>query len=96
MPRWHSGKGLDFGVGGFQVRSPIPLKIRHVLGLLHVKSCVGVKRPPVGVVQKYPHRCGLPKKGARPGESRPTSMWRAGFIRYDTGIARTRAVLLKA
>ncbi|GBM94050.1 hypothetical protein AVEN_124551-1 [Araneus ventricosus] len=40
------------GVEKFQVRNPIPPKIRHVLGLLHVKPYVGVKRPPAGVVEK--------------------------------------------
>ncbi|GBM75169.1 hypothetical protein AVEN_99567-1 [Araneus ventricosus] len=35
------------------VRDPIVLKIRRVLGLLHAKSYVGVKRPPAGVVQKF-------------------------------------------
>ncbi|GBM26001.1 hypothetical protein AVEN_78913-1 [Araneus ventricosus] len=38
--------------GGFQVRNPIPQKIRRVWSLLHVKSYVGVKRPPAGVVRK--------------------------------------------
>ncbi|GBN90425.1 hypothetical protein AVEN_61885-1 [Araneus ventricosus] len=39
--------------GGFQFRKPIPLKIRRVLGLLHVKSYIGAKRPPAGVVRKF-------------------------------------------
>ncbi|GBL74734.1 Nephrin [Araneus ventricosus] len=44
---------------------------------MQVKS-VGAKCPPAGVVQKYPHWPGLPKKGVRPekdqrGESRPTN-----------------------
>ncbi|GBM54423.1 hypothetical protein AVEN_170847-1 [Araneus ventricosus] len=39
-----------------------------------------------GVVQNYPHWPGPPKKGARQGEdqrgeSRPTSMWKTGFIK---------------
>ncbi|GBM97121.1 hypothetical protein AVEN_30394-1 [Araneus ventricosus] len=42
-----------FGAGGFQVRDPIPLKFRHVWGLLHAKSYVVVKRPPVGVAWKF-------------------------------------------
>ncbi|GBM32620.1 hypothetical protein AVEN_8459-1 [Araneus ventricosus] len=33
----------------FQVQNPIPLKIRRVWGLLHVKSYVVAKRSPVGV-----------------------------------------------
>ncbi|GBO41812.1 hypothetical protein AVEN_41427-1, partial [Araneus ventricosus] len=37
-PRWPSGQ---VSAGGFQVRNPIPLKIRCVLDLLHVKSYVG-------------------------------------------------------
>ncbi|GBM33126.1 hypothetical protein AVEN_56760-1 [Araneus ventricosus] len=50
-----------------------------------LKSYVVAKRPPVSVAQKYPHWPGLLKKGVRPvedqrGESRPTSMWRTGFI----------------
>ncbi|GBM59746.1 hypothetical protein AVEN_110019-1 [Araneus ventricosus] len=32
-----------------RVRNPIPLKIRRVWSLLHAKSYVVVKRPPVGV-----------------------------------------------
>ncbi|GBN92918.1 hypothetical protein AVEN_143447-1 [Araneus ventricosus] len=41
------------GAGGLQVRNPIPLKIRRVCGLLHAKSYVVVKRPPVGVAWKF-------------------------------------------
>ncbi|GBM71092.1 hypothetical protein AVEN_146306-2-1, partial [Araneus ventricosus] len=33
--------------------NPIPLKIRHVWGLLHVKSYVVAKRLPVGVARKF-------------------------------------------
>ncbi|GBM26307.1 hypothetical protein AVEN_66538-1 [Araneus ventricosus] len=36
-----------------RVRNPIPLKIRRVLGLLHVKTYVKVKRPSAGVVRKF-------------------------------------------
>ncbi|GBM38627.1 hypothetical protein AVEN_37432-1 [Araneus ventricosus] len=46
-------QGLGFGAGGFQVRNPIPLKIRRVWGLLHAKSYVVAKRPPVGVSWKF-------------------------------------------
>ncbi|GBN21589.1 hypothetical protein AVEN_112388-1 [Araneus ventricosus] len=45
-PRWPNGRVLAWG---FQVRNTIPLKIRHVWDLLHVKSYVVAKRPPVGV-----------------------------------------------
>ncbi|GBM12961.1 hypothetical protein AVEN_164012-1 [Araneus ventricosus] len=40
---------------GFQVRNPIPLKIRRVLGLLYAKSYVkgGAKCPPLGVMRKF-------------------------------------------
>ncbi|GBM22913.1 hypothetical protein AVEN_136338-1 [Araneus ventricosus] len=38
-PRWP----IVLGVEGFEVPNPIPLKIRHVLSLLHVKSYVGVQ-----------------------------------------------------
>ncbi|GBO13563.1 hypothetical protein AVEN_186550-1 [Araneus ventricosus] len=66
------------GRGGLVIRSrlwvqnPILLK----LGLLHVKS-YGGQTFSVGVVQKYSHWLGLPKKGVRPvedqrGESRST------------------------
>ncbi|GBN08657.1 hypothetical protein AVEN_257547-1 [Araneus ventricosus] len=41
--------GLGFGAGGFQVRNPIPMKIH----LLHVKSYVVAKCPPVGVAWKF-------------------------------------------
>ncbi|GBM00488.1 hypothetical protein AVEN_111720-1 [Araneus ventricosus] len=40
-PRWRNGKDSALGSKGFQVRKLIPLKIRRVLGLLHVKSYVG-------------------------------------------------------
>ncbi|GBL83396.1 hypothetical protein AVEN_110700-1 [Araneus ventricosus] len=40
-PRWPSVKVSASGTGGFQVRNPIPLKIRRVWGLLYVKSYVG-------------------------------------------------------
>ncbi|GBM18459.1 hypothetical protein AVEN_66819-1 [Araneus ventricosus] len=49
-PRWPSGKVSTSGPEG---RNPIPLKIRRVWGLLHVKSYVVVKRPPVGVAWKF-------------------------------------------
>ncbi|GBM17205.1 hypothetical protein AVEN_47603-1 [Araneus ventricosus] len=49
-----------YRVGGFQIRNPIPLKIRRVLDLLHVKSYVGGKRPPAVVVQHNPPRRSLP------------------------------------
>ncbi|GBM18612.1 hypothetical protein AVEN_110279-1 [Araneus ventricosus] len=42
-------QGLDFGAGGFQVRNPIPLKIRRVWGLLHAESYVIANRPNVGL-----------------------------------------------
>ncbi|GBM56773.1 hypothetical protein AVEN_127117-1 [Araneus ventricosus] len=54
--RWSSGK---VSAGGFQARNPIPLKIRRVLGLLHVKSYVGAKLPPVVVVRKFGKWCHL-------------------------------------
>ncbi|GBN05870.1 Aspartyl/asparaginyl beta-hydroxylase [Araneus ventricosus] len=43
----------QYSKNSFQVRNPIPLKIRRVWGLLHVKSYVVVKRPPVGVAWKF-------------------------------------------
>ncbi|GBM20786.1 hypothetical protein AVEN_108239-1 [Araneus ventricosus] len=48
--RWPSG---NVWTGGSQVRNPIPLKIRRVWGLLHAKSYVVAKRPPVGVARKF-------------------------------------------
>ncbi|GBM03901.1 hypothetical protein AVEN_185400-1 [Araneus ventricosus] len=36
-----------------QVRDPLSLKICRVWGLLHAKSYVVAKRPPVGVAQKF-------------------------------------------
>ncbi|GBN61375.1 hypothetical protein AVEN_37294-1 [Araneus ventricosus] len=39
--RWPSGKVSVLGSEGFQVRNPIPLKLRRLLGLLHAKSYVG-------------------------------------------------------
>ncbi|GBM04684.1 hypothetical protein AVEN_44824-1 [Araneus ventricosus] len=47
-PRLPSGKASALGSEGFQVRNSIPLKIRHILGLLHVKSYVRAKRLPSG------------------------------------------------
>ncbi|GBM92309.1 hypothetical protein AVEN_35045-1 [Araneus ventricosus] len=44
--------GLGFGAGEFMVRNPIPLKIWRVWGLLHAKSYVVAKHPPVGVARK--------------------------------------------
>ncbi|GBL83416.1 hypothetical protein AVEN_110715-1 [Araneus ventricosus] len=40
-PRWPNGKVSASESEGLQVRNPIPLKIRSVLGLLHDKSYVG-------------------------------------------------------
>ncbi|GBM53120.1 hypothetical protein AVEN_130773-1 [Araneus ventricosus] len=51
--RCPSGKVSALGPEGFHVRNPVPLKIRRVWGLLHVKSYVVVKRPPVGVAWKF-------------------------------------------
>ncbi|GBM37804.1 hypothetical protein AVEN_84516-1 [Araneus ventricosus] len=53
----------------------------------NIKS-VGAKCAPTGVVQKYPHWPGIPKKGVKiredqREESRPTSKRRTGFIRYN-------------
>ncbi|GBL65985.1 hypothetical protein AVEN_172410-1 [Araneus ventricosus] len=50
LPRWPSGKVS--GPGKSQVRNPIPLKIRRLWGMLHVKSYVVFKRRPAGVVRK--------------------------------------------
>ncbi|GBM85643.1 hypothetical protein AVEN_33358-1 [Araneus ventricosus] len=36
-----------------RVRNPIPLKIRCVWGLLHAKSFIVAKRPPIGVAWKF-------------------------------------------
>ncbi|GBM11345.1 hypothetical protein AVEN_13575-1 [Araneus ventricosus] len=51
--RWPSGKIWALGVEGFQVRNPIPLKIRRVCDLFNFKSYIRLKRPPVGVVRKF-------------------------------------------
>ncbi|GBM44461.1 hypothetical protein AVEN_184676-1 [Araneus ventricosus] len=69
------------GADGFQVRNPIPLKIRHVWGLLLAKSYVGSHKPSRWCGVKIPTLAGLPKKGVRPredqpGESCPTSIYR--------------------
>ncbi|GBN11349.1 hypothetical protein AVEN_159131-1 [Araneus ventricosus] len=60
-------KVLGFGAGGFQARNPIPLKIRRVWDLLHAKSCIVVKRPPVGLVQKIPTLARPTQKGCKAG-----------------------------
>ncbi|GBL91110.1 hypothetical protein AVEN_184475-1 [Araneus ventricosus] len=52
-PLWPSGKASALRQKGFQVRNPIPLKIRRVLGELHLKSYVMAKRPPAGVMRKF-------------------------------------------
>ncbi|GBM55721.1 hypothetical protein AVEN_196616-1 [Araneus ventricosus] len=49
----HRSSKMDIEAGRFQVRNPILLKIRRVWGLLHVKSYVEAKRPPVGVAWKF-------------------------------------------
>ncbi|GBM79301.1 hypothetical protein AVEN_9937-1 [Araneus ventricosus] len=46
-------KVLGFAAGGFQVRNPIPLRLRRVWGLLHAKSYVVAKCLSVGVVWKF-------------------------------------------
>ncbi|GBM55587.1 hypothetical protein AVEN_74542-1 [Araneus ventricosus] len=51
--RWPSGKVSILRHGELQARNPIPLKLRGVWGLLHAKSYVVAKRPPVGVVRKF-------------------------------------------
>ncbi|GBN86319.1 hypothetical protein AVEN_256610-1 [Araneus ventricosus] len=61
---------------------PIPVKIRRVLGLLHVKSSVE------GQTSSRWCSAKIRKKGVTPGvdqrgESRSTSMWRTGFIGYN-------------
>ncbi|GBM41672.1 hypothetical protein AVEN_46944-1 [Araneus ventricosus] len=56
--RWPSDK-IGFGAGRFQVRNPIPLTIHHVWGLLHSKSYIVAKRPPVGVAWKFEGGCQL-------------------------------------
>ncbi|GBM92980.1 hypothetical protein AVEN_190073-1 [Araneus ventricosus] len=49
-PRWPRGK---VSTVGSQAPNPIPPKIRHAWGLLHAKSYVVAKRPPVGVAWKF-------------------------------------------
>ncbi|GBM37268.1 hypothetical protein AVEN_244950-1 [Araneus ventricosus] len=51
--RWPSGRDSALGAGGFQVRDPIPLKIRRVGGPLHAKSYLVAKRHPAGVARKF-------------------------------------------
>ncbi|GBN29114.1 hypothetical protein AVEN_181260-1 [Araneus ventricosus] len=43
---------LGFGTGGFQVRNPIPPKIRCAWGSLHAKPYAVAKRSPAGVGPK--------------------------------------------
>ncbi|GBM70642.1 hypothetical protein AVEN_117351-1 [Araneus ventricosus] len=47
------GSEVSVGARGFQVRNPIPLKIRRVRGLFQAKSYVMAKHPPAGVVLKF-------------------------------------------
>ncbi|GBN70335.1 hypothetical protein AVEN_217677-1 [Araneus ventricosus] len=47
--RWPSGK---IPTEASQVRNPIPPKVRRVWGLLHAKSYLVAKFPPVGVARK--------------------------------------------
>ncbi|GBN60892.1 hypothetical protein AVEN_67637-1 [Araneus ventricosus] len=44
---------VGFGAGEFQVRTPIPPKIRRFWDMQHVKSYVEAKRPPAGMVLKF-------------------------------------------
>ncbi|GBN38392.1 hypothetical protein AVEN_113155-1 [Araneus ventricosus] len=50
--RGRDGLAVRFRPRDWRVRKPIPLKIRHVWDLLHAKSCVVAKRPPVGMERK--------------------------------------------
>ncbi|GBL95600.1 hypothetical protein AVEN_24811-1 [Araneus ventricosus] len=54
-PKINKAENSSIGCGGLVVPGSIPisLKIRHVLGLLHIKSDVGTKRPPADVVRKF-------------------------------------------
>ncbi|GBN61408.1 hypothetical protein AVEN_63343-1 [Araneus ventricosus] len=82
------------GHGGLVVRSrhrdrkvsafnPIPLKIRHVLGLLHAKSYAVAKRPPDGMMQIYHPGPAYPRrmKAGRGPEGRESP--HQGFIKYN-------------
>ncbi|GBN75957.1 hypothetical protein AVEN_199327-1 [Araneus ventricosus] len=51
--RWPSWTASTFGVGGFQARNSIPLKIHRICGLLHAKSYSVAQHPPADVVQKF-------------------------------------------
>ncbi|GBO04046.1 hypothetical protein AVEN_221868-1 [Araneus ventricosus] len=67
------------------VPEPDSIEDLPFMGLLHLKSDSVANRRTALVVQKYPHWPSLPKKGVRTGEdqrgeSRPSSMWRTGFI----------------
>ncbi|GBO09197.1 hypothetical protein AVEN_202051-1, partial [Araneus ventricosus] len=82
-PRWLSGKVSALEAGGFQVRNPIPLKIRRVWGLLHVKSYLMAKCPPVAVAWKFGK--GVPAQFPRINLSRatPSLPWCPGHLKND-------------
>ncbi|GBL85798.1 hypothetical protein AVEN_63140-1 [Araneus ventricosus] len=52
-PRWPSGKVLALGLEGSGLETRFYMKISRVRGMLHVKSYVVAKRPPVGVAWKF-------------------------------------------
>ncbi|GBM36545.1 hypothetical protein AVEN_65078-1 [Araneus ventricosus] len=84
-PPWPSGKIWELEA---PVSKPDSIEYPPCLGAWCTLNLTWVKRTPAGVVQKYPHWPGLPKKGVRlgknlRGENRPTSMWRTGFVRCN-------------
>ncbi|GBL83992.1 hypothetical protein AVEN_23495-1 [Araneus ventricosus] len=87
-PRWPSGKVSALGTAGFQVRNPIPLKIRRVWGLLHVKSYVVVKRPPVGVAWNFGE--GVPAQVSSSSSDRGSKL--RGPFQYSPRVASKRDV----
>ncbi|GBN63188.1 hypothetical protein AVEN_12976-1 [Araneus ventricosus] len=56
-PQWPSDKVSTSGPEGRRFETSIPLKIRRVWGLLHPKSYVVAKRPPVSVARKFGEGC---------------------------------------
>ncbi|GBL78800.1 hypothetical protein AVEN_65334-1 [Araneus ventricosus] len=83
-----NGKLSTSELKGFQIRNPIPFKIRRVLGLLHVKSYVGVKGSPAGLLRKF--REGVPAQASSSSSERGSKL--RGPSQNSSSVASKRDV----
>ncbi|GBO01270.1 hypothetical protein AVEN_148306-1 [Araneus ventricosus] len=96
-------KDVCFGAGEFQIRKPIPLDIRRVLGLLLVKSNTWrVKHPRPGEVLKIKLTRLWPiPQGTRPENGTDESwcvaeVWRGGASSGDVLIIRPQLEMMRS